>query len=49
MKGKLKYNPFLDCSIKELEEAYEHFTFINDDEALDMIRHSFCLQAQLQI
>lgn len=47
MKDKITYNPFLDCSIEELEEAYEHFTFINDKEALRMIRRSFCLQAEL--
>ena len=49
MKGKLRYNPFIDLSIEELELAYIYFTNINDSEAIDMVADSFCLQAQLQL
>jgi len=49
MKGKLRYNPFIDFTIEELEVAYIYFTNINDSEAIDMVSDSFCLQAQLHL
>lgn len=44
---RIRFNPFTDFSIEELELAYIYFTNINDLEAIEMITESFCLQAQL--
>jgi hypothetical protein len=44
---RIRFNPFTDFSIEELELAYIYFTNINDLEAIEMITESFCSQAQL--
>lgn len=42
-------NPFRDCSLEELAEAYSLFTFKKDQEAIDWIVEAFCDKLKLNI
>ena len=42
-------NPFRDCSLSELAEAYSYFEAIKDDEAMDWVREVWVSKLKLDI
>lgn len=45
----MRVNPFNDCDLDELAEAYEEFSYIGDDEAVSMIIEMFCEKLDVKI
>tara|TARA_S200002703_G_C3785094_1_gene242024 strand:- start:815 stop:955 length:141 start_codon:yes stop_codon:yes gene_type:complete len=42
-------NPFSDCDLEELAEAYEEFSYIEDTEAVALIVEVFCEKLDIKI
>lgn len=42
-------NPFSDCDLDELAEAYEEFSDIEDTEAVSLIVKAFCEKLDVKI
>ena len=45
----MKKNPFTDCSLGELAEAYSYFDDINDHEAMDWVREVWVSKLKLDV
>jgi len=48
-KDNMKKNPFIDCSLGELAEAYSYFDDINDHEAMEWVREVWVSKLKLDV